>query len=703
MRTLKKGKFTFVAALALFAVISALLCVGAMSANVTKAEESSVAEVFETENGVSAKLSGEGGIRFRVRFDEQTKNNIIENDDIILNIIVAPEHYFAKGVDESEMVKITVDKAKIYDGGDGYFYANGCLTDIKEQNRKLNFKAIAEIVKGGAVTDKTSENDNARNNLYDVLNSAVLDASGSYEQTVFALTAYNTWFGTEKYPLNIRTLDDYNALVAKINGGATEFDGKLAKYAEAFKDNAEAVALESGKTAPKGIYSVTLNGNDAETLNDVTEYIEGTSTTLPVPARTGYDFKGWFETADFSGEAVTEITALDYGDKTFYAKWEILTYAVKFLNADGAVLQNDKVAYGTVPEYSGMPTLTSNKYVYTFKGWNKQLTAVTGEQIYIAAYTKTNKEGETHSCKYNAETETHVFESTRRTGNGEWTVKMSGSCFYQTGGVLLRASNDAFVTLTFNNGEKKVYFIYDTWGVGIGGNVAYANGGGASPVDITFKFVKTADRVIGYVDGVYVGDIYKGENENSDVFFGDDLNYVLETYRNAANTDTLNFEATAVPYDTYAINGAVADTTTAFGVTATGDFAFTASVQGTGLYTQAGIRINCGDDFIDVYSHTYGGNANFLRFDGWKTALSEGKVNIANSDKATYKVIKKGDKMSFYLNDTLLFEFDKDYYLQVDWGNKFFKEGAVFSFGVYTEAGAGGNGYACDIDIDYAA
>ncbi len=46
--------------------------------------------------------------------------------------------------------------------------------------------------------------------------------------------------------------------------------------------------------------------------------------TLPSATRDGYVFKGWYDNAQLSGEAITEIAAgvANEGDKTFYAKWE---------------------------------------------------------------------------------------------------------------------------------------------------------------------------------------------------------------------------------------------------------------------------------------------------------------------------------------------------------------------------------------------
>lgn len=698
MKTLKKNKFLLAILFAVFAAATAAICLGSPS-NKSARAESLVQETFVMEDGVSAKLSLGGGVRFRVKMDSATKDNILNDSQAELQIIVAPESYFDSNVAETNGVKITVDKQKIYKGeNDDFYYANGCITDIKVDNRTLNLKAIAKIVKGTEEVGKTAVNDLAVGNMRDVLVSAVLDASGDYEKTIAIMPAYS-WFGTEDYPITITSLDDYNALVKKINGGATEFDGKFATYSEAFRDMEGATALESGKTAPKGIYSVILesNGGSVDTLN---KYVEGTAVTLPIPTKTGHNFMGWFISSAFDGEPVTEISAGDYGNKTFYAKWEIITYQVKFLNADGSVLKEGEADYGTVPEYAGTPTIASNRYVYTFNGWNKELTAVTGEQLYVATYKKASKEA--YSCTYSSAHTDYSFEETATADDGvEWNITMEATKnFYHNGGVKLVSTTGDYITITnAPDAEKTIYTQYNgDLTKGYVENKGYAKGGGEGAFTMTFKFAKVNGKIYCYADGRPIGSYSSTEAAG---MFSEGAVLTASTFRGNADTDVLKFTVTLDK--TFAIVGN-AENTNEFGVTATGNFTFTATIQGTGLYTEAGIRVKCGDDFINVYSHTYNGNNTNFNFDGWNYPTPGGWsiVNLQNSDKAVYKVVKTDEKMSFYLNDILVFEFDKTYHLAWDWGNRFFKEGAVFSFGLYTKAGAGGTGYACDVNIDYA-
>ena len=87
-------------------------------------------------------------------------------------------------------------------------------------------------------------------------------------------------------------------------------------------------ALESGKLVAKWekdevkhAVKLVLNGGQVE--KDVTEYVEGIGVELPVPTKEGYVFAGWFEAEDFSGVAITAISATADKDVVVFAKWEV--------------------------------------------------------------------------------------------------------------------------------------------------------------------------------------------------------------------------------------------------------------------------------------------------------------------------------------------------------------------------------------------
>ena len=135
-------------------------------------------------------------------------------------------------------------------------------------------------------------------------------------------------------------------------------------------------------------YTVTFKNYDGSTLQEETlEY-----GTLPkykgeVPTREKtkeytYTFKGW-------DKEITEVT----NNQEYIATYTETKnkYNVKFTNYDGSILQEETLEYGALPVYKGeVPTREkTEEYTYTFKNWNKEITEVTDNEIYIATYTET--------------------------------------------------------------------------------------------------------------------------------------------------------------------------------------------------------------------------------------------------------------------------------------------------------------------------
>ena len=69
---------------------------------------------------------------------------------------------------------------------------------------------------------------------------------------------------------------------------------------------------------------------------------------------------------------------------------EVLNFTVKFVNEDGTVLFEQIYSKGELPEYQGEnPEKASTvNHTYTFKGWDKEITAVTSDVTYTAEYTE---------------------------------------------------------------------------------------------------------------------------------------------------------------------------------------------------------------------------------------------------------------------------------------------------------------------------
>ena len=98
-------------------------------------------------------------------------------------------------------------------------------------------------------------------------------------------------------------------------------------------------------------YSVTLqtDGGTIASGKEVTGYTYGTGAVLPTAndiTRDGYRFDGWYADSSFSSSPITEISATETGNKTFYAKWtknttpiisgNTINYIVEHYKTDGS-------------------------------------------------------------------------------------------------------------------------------------------------------------------------------------------------------------------------------------------------------------------------------------------------------------------------------------------------------------------------------
>lgn len=84
-------------------------------------------------------------------------------------------------------------------------------------------------------------------------------------------------------------------------------------------------------------YTIEYNENGGNEVSDDTYTVED-NINLPIIEKEGATFGGWYEEADFSGEAVSAIAKGTTGNKTYYAKWTNNDY----------IITNAKVDNGTV-------------------------------------------------------------------------------------------------------------------------------------------------------------------------------------------------------------------------------------------------------------------------------------------------------------------------------------------------------------------
>lgn len=120
-----------------------------------------------------------------------------------------------------------------------------------------------------------------------------------------------------------------------------------------------------------------------ETVNhgDAVSY-KGTVPTKPATAQYTYTFSGWSPNIEYT--AMADATYVAQFDKT------VNKYTITFKNWDGTILEAKDWEYGTTPSYAGTPTRPADaENTYTFTGWDKVISSVTGEATYTAQYNGT--------------------------------------------------------------------------------------------------------------------------------------------------------------------------------------------------------------------------------------------------------------------------------------------------------------------------
>ena len=94
-------------------------------------------------------------------------------------------------------------------------------------------------------------------------------------------------------------------------------------------------------------YSITyvLNGGTNATGNPSSYNIETENITLAEPTKTGDEFKGWYYTEDFKGNAITHIEKGSIGNKKLYAKWDFAEYSITYILDGGTNAAENPSSY----------------------------------------------------------------------------------------------------------------------------------------------------------------------------------------------------------------------------------------------------------------------------------------------------------------------------------------------------------------------
>ena len=174
------------------------------------------------------------------------------------------------------------------------------------------------------------------------------------------------------------------------------------------RDRAEIVLIEKPVTSEPSepvtpvSYKISyfLNGGKNSQKNPST-YIEGTTTKLVNPTKTGYTFAGWYKDSAFKKKLTSNtISASTKGNIKLYAKWTANKYTIAFAKNSSSAKGTMKTVSATYGKSVKLKKAAFTRKGYVFAGWAtskngkvvykdaasvKNLTATSGKKVTLYA------------------------------------------------------------------------------------------------------------------------------------------------------------------------------------------------------------------------------------------------------------------------------------------------------------------------------
>lgn len=133
-------------------------------------------------------------------------------------------------------------------------------------------------------------------------------------------------------------------------GWNTKADGSGTSYAE--KASVKNLVSTDGETVTLYAkwtpinYTITLDEDGGNALNDISYNVETTTFTLPIPTKEGYDFTGWTGSNGTIPQKTVTISKGTTGNKSYTANWKIKTFNISTnCNVGGTISNNITLEY----------------------------------------------------------------------------------------------------------------------------------------------------------------------------------------------------------------------------------------------------------------------------------------------------------------------------------------------------------------------
>ncbi len=129
-------------------------------------------------------------------------------------------------------------------------------------------------------------------------------------------------------------------------------------------------------------YTVSFNSNGGSPVAPITADFDSKIAAPGEPTLEGSTFDGWYKDPEWTQAWNFAADTVPLDGITLYAKWKVNVYQVTFEDWDGTVLKTDPVNHGADATAPAAPSRAG----YTFTGWDKEFTNVTGALTVTAQY-----------------------------------------------------------------------------------------------------------------------------------------------------------------------------------------------------------------------------------------------------------------------------------------------------------------------------
>lgn len=260
---------------------------------------------------------------------------------------------------------------------------------------------------------------------------------------------------------------------------------------------------------PAKEHSITYYNEFATPVINTSSYFEhlGVSANeLPLPSKSGYEFKGWYEDLNGNGARITEIPKGSTKNYVLYAYWEPISHSITYYNE----FANPAVTTSTYLEPFGLaaeelPSLSKEGYV--FNGWYSGVDGSGTKIVYVPA-------GSTEDYKLFAYWEPvkykiTYFDAPKNTNPAKYTIEDD---FYVTAPV--------WVGLSFSHWEDQN-----------GNKVTKINKGSTGDLELTARWKSVNNMVVSKEDSEAFLTVYDEKTERYHFIYelGSIQNIILDT------------------------------------------------------------------------------------------------------------------------------------------------------------------------------